>query len=829
MAATSFLLTMERLFKLDTVTRMASVELWVLLTTLLLVVRFLIDFKGPWFGNPRRTIVVLILETLNQNMVIYTMGLMQLSGARKVNDYFQVWAVLLVTLQYSVKIGRPYTRSKQVPLLDLMSSFWSANLLRVQTFYLLRFPLWTIWSLNAVRIIVLFTSTGKGETNNQESMRLVTDYMSYEDTLSTSTSTSTLDEQEQNKKSAMTMSGYKYLVYGEHRVLKEVQEGSKREGKRTLSSCFRKRRQQVKSESSSSYKIELKPDGVHKEQLVTIETIWKDDNGSGLLGAGDAAGHRRDLCLSFALYKLLRRGFYDLPIHEHEKGREVGKKKMRRLVFDYVLWDTDTGRLNTERAFRITVEELSFLRDLFYSKHATVFAGGLWVPLRSLLLSLCLATATGYIAYPARYIPERMDPADRNRITHGVFITRLMIGIIVLKEMLEIVLYLWSRWAKVLMLCMYAQLQHRRPVVEAAMRWFVLCVRAFSSCLLWLCRRFCFCCKAKQTTTVRQQNLLVEVHGTAGLDDHIKVATLNQIRVRCLDDSGGEGIAIHSYFSNAFGSSKSNTSQQKVVWPRDLKEVDTHIILVWHIATSLCEIYCLNEVKRLQAAGRRPQPFLRRPRTRRPKGPSAAAPPAQQHDDDDGSSESAWSEHYSTAVTLSNYCVYLVSKALVPDNRLVARKVLGEVIREIDYVVGGDDKPWEKLLRSIKLEDVYNRLMKTVDKPCKNTDHRRQGRSPAPADVEEAATPPDDDHHQVDDDDDEEEEEGDDYEDLDIGCSLTRMGAVLGKDLDIGQLLDGVPHPPGGQHWSGQALAASRRRQRAHHTPVGAAYARRLL
>jgi hypothetical protein len=354
----------------------------------------------------------------------------------------------------------------------------------------------------------------------------------------------------------------------------------------------------------------LKPDAVHKEQVVTIETIWKDDNGSGLLGAGEAAGRRKDLCLSFALYKLLRRRFYHLPMHEMD--REAGKKKMRRLVFDYVLGDT-------ERAFRITGEELSFLRDLFYSKHATVFAGGLWVPLRSLLLSLCLATATGYIAYPARYIPERMDPADQNRITHGVFITRLMVGIIVLKEMLEIVLYLWSRWAKVLMLCMYAQLQHRRPVVEAAMRWFVLCVRAFSSCMLLLCRRFCFCCKAKQTT-VRQQNLLVtfrvqrprpvppltavtmvsrrgEVHGTAGLDDHIKDATLKQLRRL---DSGGEGIAIHSYFSNAFRSSKPNTCKKEVKWPCDLKEVDTHIILVWHIATSLCEIYSFNEVKPLR-------------------------------------------------------------------------------------------------------------------------------------------------------------------------------------------------------------------------------------
>jgi hypothetical protein len=95
--AEAILLTLQRLFKLDNVTHMASVELWVLLTTVLLVARFLLDFSGPWFGNPRRMFIALTLEILNQNLVIYTMGLMQLSGAR-VNDYFQVWAVLLVTL-----------------------------------------------------------------------------------------------------------------------------------------------------------------------------------------------------------------------------------------------------------------------------------------------------------------------------------------------------------------------------------------------------------------------------------------------------------------------------------------------------------------------------------------------------------------------------------------------------------------------------------------------------------------------------------------------------------------------------------------------------------
>ncbi|KAF7046336.1 hypothetical protein CFC21_055368 [Triticum aestivum] len=724
--ARAILHTLERLFMPDDVTRMASVQLWVLLTTVLLLLRFIADFRGPWFAKPDRMFIVLTLEVMSQNLVIYTIGLMQLSGAR-VNDYFQVWAVLLVTLQYSVKIGRPYTRSKQVPLLDLMSSFWSANLLRVQTFYLLRIPLWLIWSLNAVRIVVLFVTSSKGETENQESMRLVSDYMSYEDDLPAAAG----DEPEESE-----MTGCKYLVHGEHRVLKEVQEG-RREGKGRLSSCFR--RERIIIESDRSYKVQLDPDGVHRDQLVTVEKIWRDTSKSRLLGGArtaDPGNQRKDLCLSFALYKLLRRRFYDLPVHE--LTRPQGKRKIRKLVFDYILKDV-------ERAFRITDVELSFLRDLFYSKHATVFAGGLMVPFQSLLLSLSLAAATGYISYPARYIPERMDPADRNRIIHGVFITRLMVGIIVLKELLEIFLYVRSRWAKVLLLCKYVQHQClRRPVVEMAMK-FMLSLGS----------------KDKSSQRIHQQNLLVtfgvlpllkcrtllkrgQATGKTVLKDYTKIAILDSLK-----KLEKEGLALDNYFSNTF-----NSSERVVKWPRNLK-VDTHIILVWHIATSLCEINFFNTVKELKAV-QQPRPFVDDPNGIRNKRKNY---------------ESVWSDQYATAATLSNYCTYLVRKALVPDNPMVAGMVLDEVIKEINKVTSQFSKTGlSKKSRPMKLGDVYNSLMRTVHKRCKNTDHsRRWGWGPD----EEPVKPEEGDHV----------EEEEDDEDLHIACSLTRMGAMLGKHL----------------------------------------------
>ncbi|CAO2147823.1 unnamed protein product [Urochloa humidicola] len=726
---------LKNLFKMDKVTGLASVELWVLLTTVLLVLRFLFDFSGPWFGNPRRMFFVLTLETLNQNLVIYTMGLMQLSGVR-VNDYFQVWAVLLVTLQYSVKIGRPYTRSKQVPLLDLMSSFWSANLLRVQTLYLLRIPLWLIWSLNAVRIIVLFVSSGKGEKNHQESMRLVSDYMSYEHTLSNPPD----DQQE------FSMSGYKYVVHGEHLVLKEIQEDPLR--------------------SDHSYKIMLDPDVAHKEKIVTVEKICHDTSESRLLGGTEGPGNRhKELCLSFALYKLLRRRFYGLPLHELQKTRLQGKTKIIRLTTSYILKES-------EKAFQISGVELSFVRDLFYSKHATMFAGGLLAPLWSLLLSLSLATAVGYIGYPVRYIPERMDPADRNRITHGVFITRLMVGIIVLKELSEIFIYWFSRWAKVLLLCNYVQHQcWRHPMMEMVMR-FILFPSEFMHFLSeiwsmhWLGR------KANQMD-VRQQNLLVTarvlrrgflppltmswvsirgvIYGTTSLTDYTKTEIINKLKDEGINKLKDEGILLDKYFSNAFKSDKEE--DRPVKWPCDPKAADTHIILVWHIATCLCEIHFFDKVKKLKAR-RRPEPFVTVPNGNHQKK-ETEGPAAEQE---------VWSEEYFTAVSLSNYCVYLVMKELVPDNGLVARNVLDEVIEEIDFVTSKFG------VGSMTLEDVYKSLKETVGMPCKNHGHH----TTRGADVE-AVRP--DQGNQV-------QEEDKEYADLDIGCSLTRMGAMLAENLE---------------------------------------------
>uniref|UniRef100_A0ACD5T6N1 Uncharacterized protein n=1 Tax=Avena sativa TaxID=4498 RepID=A0ACD5T6N1_AVESA len=705
--AASILSTMKRLFTTDSTTHVASVELWVLMTTLLLVVRFLLDCFGPWYMEKVMAMTIQVIEILNYSMVHYTMGLMQLS-AKRVNDYFQVWAVLLVTLQYSVKTVRPYHRSKQIPLLDLMSSFWAANLIRMQTFFRLRIPLWLIWSLNAIRIIAYFASSDRAVTINRENTRLVSDYMRYEHTLGPSGDSDNSDDE-------FRMQSYKYLVYGEDLVLHDAQQERRTE--------------------SAQYRIRLDPDN---KKLFTLEKIWNVGDGSGRLlgGTKDTGNQLKDVCLSFSLYKLLRRRFYNLPIHE------AGQEKTRRLVFDYILQENTN---NYERAFRVTNVELSFVQDLFYSKHAAMVAEGF--PARKMLMSLSLVVATGYLAYPVRYIPQRIDQADKSIITHGVTVTRIIVGLILAKELSEIYLYVFSQWNKVLMVCMYTKHRYwRHPAVEAAMRmvfWFI---------------------RGKWDQKIFQYNLLTSC-------SHIRKKSPRRIKLESEVETAilesFKGLQKHperleSYFLNAFRSKE--PLMQQLTWATEL-EADTHRVLVWHIATCFCEIHFSDDVDKLKVL-----PLKNRLLAKKSTTP-----------------EDVW-PHYLTAVSLSNYCAYLLTKALVPDNGIVVTNVLNAVRKEVFRAT--------YRFFSQSMEDVYRNIKKIPNAQSKESEGvvTQEGEAPESSAIYEQvavmAIDEEDPNGTVGGDinssitndqvpNTEDTTKGDD----DIHNSITQMGAKLGKQL----------------------------------------------
>ncbi|KAK1646889.1 hypothetical protein QYE76_064694 [Lolium multiflorum] len=116
-------------------------------------------------------------------------------------------------------------------------------------------------------------------------------------------------------------------------------------------------------------------------------------------------------------------------------------------------------------------------------------------------------------------------------------------------------------------------------------------------------------------------------------------------------------------FTDSEGSLPVPDSRRKLPVPslieilHDNLDGDTHKILAWHVATSLCQIRLLEDAGRDQD--------------------DLYTLPTSSFGDPDGFA-ALWPD-YTAAATLSNYCVHLVTVALIPDNGLVASKVLDAV------------------------------------------------------------------------------------------------------------------------------------------------------
>ncbi|CAO2149763.1 unnamed protein product [Urochloa humidicola] len=581
-----------------------NIELWVVLTTLMLVVKFAIDSLRPWHFSWFMAATANVLEGLNESMVPFIIGVMQLSSTE--NNFYQVWAVLMVTLQKSVKIGS--RRSKPLTLTTLIGSLWTANLLRSKTSELLiGIPLWLIWMLNAAHIIGYFVSSERASRINKENLRLVTDYMSYEHTLSDSVTDA----------NPMTMSSYKYLISGEDK--------------------------QERKFGAPDFRFRL--DGGH-EKLITTERIWSL-HGDKLLGDAtdaDSDSRLKDACLSFALYKLLRRRFYNLPMHE------AAQEKTRRFIFDGVLNVSNNGA-GYERAFRITEVELSFLQDSFYGVHAVMFVDGF--PFWRLVLSGLWIAALSFVAYPVSLIrPTDTDPELLRAARRSVLVSYSIIFLIICKEIWEIFAYILSQWTKVWMLRKYIIVPKLQcPLMRKVVRLMSRLIK-----------------RGQWNQQVGQFNILIqcnEVKHNFGTMYPTTIKLQPEVKKAIFESFKGlqNTQALGSYFPNAFGSNQVHI--EPFSWANEF-ETDTQRILVWHIATCIFEIELCGEAA---AAAIRNTLCLR---------PCLFAHQSR------AASEALW-EHYVVALTLSNYCAYLLTRQpqLVPDHNLVSGNVFIAVRHEV--------------------------------------------------------------------------------------------------------------------------------------------------
>lgn len=604
------------------------IQFFVAVTTLLMVVRFGLDALRHRSRSNAMKVALIIMDAVTQAMILYSLGIMQRSSGT--NSYYQVWAVLLVTLRYSVKIGRPAGIAlKQTPLVDLMSSFWAANILRSQAMRILKVTGWLLWSVNSLRIIHGFLSSEFANNSHRENMRLLTEYMRHEHKVG--------GQHQQSDPSAMT--GYRYLVLGE--AIKKRKK-MKSDGADMVEETTENIRRLV---------LALRDDD---KKILTLEKIWKEPARSS---DDDLDEELKDLCLSFALYKLLRRRFFNLGIHEAKLQRT------RRLVLDGILGSHDSS-VRSKRAFRVSEAEVAFLNDFFNSRHAIIFAGGF--PFIRLLLSVLLIGGIAAMAVAIRTYSKvaKVDELG-GRVHHGVVFTWILLSFLGVKEIWEITTYVFSDWTKILVLCKYVE---RPRWLRGAMAKAL--VRKLCRCSVW----------PRWHGKVGQCNLLFPTSFLfrrlrsgylVDLSHEVKCCVIDCLR-ECLISR-----RLDNYVDRAldFVVVQGNTTDQFRNTVREaaggvIKGDAVQTLLVWHIATCYCEIHLAGKrkvaVSRL-SAGRK---FVKR----KPSSSSGSDP---------NHTDALWS-HYMIARTLSQYCAYVLGLVppLLPGNSLMASSVRDEVYQE---------------------------------------------------------------------------------------------------------------------------------------------------
>ncbi|KAJ3696002.1 hypothetical protein LUZ60_001379 [Juncus effusus] len=200
------------------------------------------------------------------------------------------------------------------------------------------------------------------------------------------------------------MDGYKYLVMGDSQLMRD---------------------------DSSSYEGKL----ITNSHVLTIDNVWRCDK--WLIN-----DRLKNVCLSFALFRLIKRRFQSLTI------AEAGQRKTRDFVLKGLLVDFD-------RAFKVVDTELRFLRDYFYSSTPITF--GIKFLVQELVLFCMIGVTFGVVL--SRVINYKTPPSDKNNFLHrknfDLIVTVIILFLVMFMMFAEFFLSLFSDWAKITLIHQY--------------------------------------------------------------------------------------------------------------------------------------------------------------------------------------------------------------------------------------------------------------------------------------------------------------------------------------------------------------------------------------
>nr|XP_029117534.1 uncharacterized protein LOC105034708 [Elaeis guineensis] len=540
----------------------------------ILVLAFFFAPYRRWHTNPVLKLLFWVAGTPVGTMLSTTLSIMQATGYH--NELHLVWVVFLViasgslatTFSYSL-----YISSKERMTLEgilFLNNLFGASLI-ISSFTgdsKFKRPLWVLWCLIMVksiqRIIGFQVANRRYGTEN---VNLVANYMCYEHELTPN----------RNEVDPANMNGYKYLVAGEDKVKTERQV--------------------------PDY---LQRIDVTDKEVITIEKVWWCQGRLRCFG-GDLGGHLKDVCLSFALFKLLRRRFFNYS------AAEAADTKTHDFVFRGLLSEDDH-----RRAFRVIKVELEFLYDLFYTMFPISFS--CWF---SIFCVLQISTITTSVWTAVRVLHNYQTPKnDIDRVVDGknvdAIISYVFVILIMTMEAWEFCNYLLSDWAKVMLICNYVKNpeQFFRPDKVVG----IICRGKLCRPLSDMIGQYSL------LENFRCNNCNIPCNVTCGLTADKKrkrvIKLPEEVKKEIYDSLRREGG-----LSNGELSLPRNYVSAELFWACGLPS-HAHRIMVWHIATSHFEM--IDSPKR-----------------------SNAVPRNVDHQKDT-------ERHRKVATTLSRYCAYLL-------------------------------------------------------------------------------------------------------------------------------------------------------------------------
>ncbi|KAF8031155.1 hypothetical protein BT93_D0377 [Corymbia citriodora subsp. variegata] len=390
---------------------------------------------------------------------------------------------------------------------------------------------------------------------------LLSDYMSGE-------------HRDSSDKDPTTMRGYKYVATSPQVSTKYLVQVPQEEKVPSLCSTATWRRKAAPwlYGDPPNYRQLLKM----TDEIITIEKVW-NCKGRLLNREGDPDGRLKDLCLSFSLFKFicLRFAGYSLPREAHNK--------LWRLIQHMTSEENDD-----DRVFRVIEVELAFLFNLFFTKYP-VNLNLRRSAYRLLLLVIVVAAALilpplliDYSLYEFFYIEE-----SNPHVAHFIVTISLMISILVV-EFTQFGIMIFSEWAKVTYICKYVRnewWQRNRfagKLIERMCRVWLLKpwgrqLRQYS--LLESYSYSPWKCLYNRLTAVYFnpiRNGQKQIAPTK-LSQQVKKAITWSLRKNCTGklEKGKSSLRLNGLFD-------------ELSWACNL-ETTTHVIMVWHIATTICE------------------------------------------------------------------------------------------------------------------------------------------------------------------------------------------------------------------------------------------------